>query len=186
MKSSAFFSSLLYLANVVSAATLTYNWDVTWVQANPDNRLTHPVVGINKQWPCPTISGNIGDIVVVTLNNKLGNETTSLHWHGLYQVGNNAQDGPPMVTQCPILPGQSYTYTFTVCCLSLFEVICTNINHSSTNQARTGITLILLVSTLMVSVDRLSFVTQRLHLLESMMENWSSAWLIGTMTRFLF
>jgi iron transport multicopper oxidase len=114
MKSSVFFSSLFWLVNFASAATLTYNWDITWVEANPDNRLKRPVVGINKQWPCPTISGNIGDTVVVTINNKLGNETTSLHWHGLYQVGNNAQDGPPMVTQCPILPGQSYTYTFTV------------------------------------------------------------------------
>lgn len=58
--------------------------------------------------------GNVGDTIVVTLNNKLGNETTSLHWHGLYQAGSNANDGPPMVTQCPILPGQSYTYTFRV------------------------------------------------------------------------
>lgn len=57
MKSSTLFSSLISLVNVVSAATITYNWDATLVQANPDSRLSRPVVGINNKWPCPTITG---------------------------------------------------------------------------------------------------------------------------------
>lgn len=38
----------------------------------------------------------------------------TLHWHGLSQKGNNANDGISMVAQCPIIPGTSYTYTFTL------------------------------------------------------------------------
>jgi Multicopper oxidase len=82
-------------AQTASAATLNYNWDITWVQANPDGRLTRPVIGINGKWPNPPIIANLGDNVVVTVNNKLGNESTTIHWHGLFQVGNNNNDGPP-------------------------------------------------------------------------------------------
>ena len=56
----------------------------------------------------------IGDRVVVNLRNQLGNETTSLHFHGLFQTGSNTMDGPAGVTQCPIPPGEKFTYDFGV------------------------------------------------------------------------
>ena len=37
---------------------------------------------------------------------------TSIHWHGVRQLNNNEYDGVPGVTQCPIPPGQSFTYKF--------------------------------------------------------------------------
>jgi len=40
--------------------------------------------------------------------------TTSVHWHGLFQKGTNYNDGTGMVTQCPIVPGESYEYDFAV------------------------------------------------------------------------
>jgi iron transport multicopper oxidase len=40
--------------------------------------------------------------------------TTSQHWHGLYQEGTNYADGPVGITQCPISPGQSFLYDFSV------------------------------------------------------------------------
>lgn len=89
----------------VSANTVTYNWEVDWVTASPDGH-ARPVVGINGQWPCPTISGNFGDRVIVNVKNSLHNETTSIHFHGIYQLGTNEMDGPAMVTQCPIPPGE--------------------------------------------------------------------------------
>ncbi|KAI9734044.1 MAG: hypothetical protein M1818_006982 [Claussenomyces sp. TS43310] len=95
------------------AATVTYNWDVTWVSAAPDG-FTRPVIGINGQFPCPPIEATVGDQVVVNLNNQLGNQTTSLHWHGISQKGTGEMDGPSGVTQCPIPPGASMTYTFIV------------------------------------------------------------------------
>lgn len=102
------------LLHMTLAATVTYDWDITWVNANPDGAKMRPVIGINGQWPCPTLKANVGDHVVVNVNNKLGNETTSLHFHGLMQQGTNSMDGASQVHQCPIPPGSSFTYSFQV------------------------------------------------------------------------
>ena len=100
------------------AATVTYNWDLTWVLANPDGQLVRPVIGINKQWPLPTLKANVGDNVVVNVQNELGNETATIHFHGLYQQGTVISDGPNGVTQCPIPPNGTFSYQFQV---RLFE-----------------------------------------------------------------
>ena len=109
-----FFLSLMFFCCLAAAKVVTYDWSLTWVWTNPDGRLARPVVGINNQWPCPTINVDKGDEVVVHIHNNLGNETTTMHWHGLYQRGTNNMDGPSMVTQCAIQPGTSYTYRFNV------------------------------------------------------------------------
>ena len=36
------------------------------------------------------------------------------HWHGILQSGTNYNDGTGFVTQCPIVPGDSYQYDFKV------------------------------------------------------------------------
>lgn len=36
----------------------------------------------------------------------------SQHWHGLFQQHTNYVDGPAFVTQCPIVPGNSFLYDF--------------------------------------------------------------------------
>ena len=46
--------------------------------------------------------------------NNLGNESTTLHFHGIHQNGTNNMDGVSMVTQCPVPPGHSYVYNFTI------------------------------------------------------------------------
>ncbi|KAK5006672.1 hypothetical protein LTR28_006213, partial [Elasticomyces elasticus] len=110
-----YFTFLLFLSLLsqsVFAATVTYDWAVTWVRVNPDGRQSRPAVGINGHWPCPPIKARVGDTVVVNLRNDLGNQTTSLHFHGLYQEGTNAMDGPPGATQCPVPPGASFRYEF--------------------------------------------------------------------------
>jgi iron transport multicopper oxidase len=88
----------------VSAKIVTYNWDVDWVSVSPDG-IIRPAVGINGQWPCPPINADVGDRVIINLKNNLHNETTSIHFHGIYQKGSNQMDGPAMVTQCPVPPG---------------------------------------------------------------------------------
>lgn len=69
---------------VVQAATVTYDFEVGWVTANPDGAFDRPTIGINGKWPIPAITANVGDQVVVNVLNSLGNQTTSLHFHGLY------------------------------------------------------------------------------------------------------
>ncbi|TEB06246.1 Cupredoxin [Coprinellus micaceus] len=38
--------------------------------------------------------------------------STAIHWHGLFQKGSSWADGPVGVTQCPIVPGDSFLYDF--------------------------------------------------------------------------
>jgi iron transport multicopper oxidase len=88
----------------VAVADQWFWWDVTWVQAAPDG-FSRPVIGINGQWPCPPIVADVGERITIFMNNKLGNESTSLHFHGISQFGSNTMDGPSAVTQCPVPPG---------------------------------------------------------------------------------
>jgi iron transport multicopper oxidase len=102
------------LARLATAATVAYDFNITWVNANPDGAFERPTIGINGQWPIPRIEANVGDKIIVTVHNQLGNQSTSLHFHGLFMNGTNHMDGPEQVTQCPIPAGASFTYEFTV------------------------------------------------------------------------
>ncbi|KAK3378566.1 multicopper oxidase like protein [Podospora didyma] len=113
LSSSALSLGFLSLATLAKAGTVTYNWDVTWVWAKPDG-YGRPVIGINGQWPCPSIEATVGDTVIVNLNNKLNNQTTGLHFHGISQKGTEEMDGPAGVVQCPVPPGSSFKYQFVV------------------------------------------------------------------------
>ncbi|KKP07711.1 iron transport multicopper oxidase FET3 precursor [Trichoderma harzianum] len=107
----ALFAASLGLA---SAATVNYDFNITWVTANPDGAFARPVIGINNQWPIPRIEANVGDRIVVNVNNQLGNQSTSLHFHGLFMNGTTHMDGPVGVSQCDIPPGHSFKYDFTI------------------------------------------------------------------------
>jgi iron transport multicopper oxidase len=107
------FASAFHLL-AVSAATINLDWNVTWVLANPDGLQERPVIGINGQWPPPVLNFTKGDRIVANVYNGLGNESTSIHWHGMYQNGTNYMDGAPGVTQCQIAPGATMIYNFTV------------------------------------------------------------------------
>lgn len=109
----AFTLFALGFAHLALAKTVHYRWDITWVRAAPDG-FERSVIGINGQWPCPQIDVDLGDKVVVHMHNALGNQSTSLHWHGLHQNGTQEMDGASGVTQCPVAPGHSFTYEFMV------------------------------------------------------------------------
>lgn len=96
------------------AKTVTYDFNVTWVTVNPDGLYDRKIVGVNGQWPLPNIEVDKGDRLVVNLYNGLGDKDTSIHFHGMFQNGTTNMDGPSMVTQCPIPPGSSFTYNFTI------------------------------------------------------------------------
>jgi iron transport multicopper oxidase len=107
-------SLLLLFAHISGAATVTYDFDITWVRANPDGLFERPTIGINGQWPLPVMTATVGDQVIVNVNNQLGNQSTTLHFHGLFQNGTTEMDGPAQVSQCGIQPGSQFTYNFTV------------------------------------------------------------------------
>ncbi|KAH8423781.1 uncharacterized protein LDX57_001540 [Aspergillus melleus] len=68
---------------------------------------------INGQWPGPWIQACWGDEVQVTVTNKLTYNGTAIHMHGIRMLDSPLNDGVPGVTQCPIPPGDSFTYNFT-------------------------------------------------------------------------
>lgn len=139
---SNFLLPISLLASVAHAATVTHDFDVGWVYANPDGLQTRPVMGINGQWPIPPIVANVGDQVVINVKNSLGNESTSLHFHGLYMNGTTHMDGPVAVSQCGIPPNGHFTYNFTVNCLLLFSIEGnTDRNLRSTSLARIGVSI---------------------------------------------
>lgn len=107
----------------VVSKTVTYNWDITWVTASPDG-FARPVIGINGKWPPPTVEVDLHDRLVVNVYNKLGNESTSIHWHGLPLHGNVGMDGSSGITQCPIPPGERFTYDFLVCLKISVSIVC--------------------------------------------------------------
>ena len=101
-----------YYQNVPKTCnTVTYTFDITNTTISPDG-IERIALLVNGQMPGPTIEANWGDTVVVTVNNKLTNNGTSIHFHGLRQNLTNEYDGVPSITQCPIAPGESMTYTW--------------------------------------------------------------------------
>ncbi|KAL2884711.1 multicopper oxidase, type 1 [Ceratocystis lukuohia] len=96
----------------LSPAVREYFWVINDAELNPDG-VFRPMVLINNQFPGPLIEVNSGDNIVVHVDNR-GINATSIHFHGIFQNGTNAMDGTVGITQCPIAPGTTYTYNFTV------------------------------------------------------------------------
>lgn len=68
-------------------------------------------IAVNGQIPMPTLTFTEGDTALIYVHNEL-NETTSLHWHGLFLP--NKEDGVPNLTQMPIEPHTTHLYTFPI------------------------------------------------------------------------
>ncbi|KMT05369.1 hypothetical protein BVRB_7g175010 [Beta vulgaris subsp. vulgaris] len=85
------------------------------VQPAPVKRLckTHHILTVNGEFPGPTLEIRDGDTVVIKVTNA-GKYNITLHWHGIRQMRTPWADGPAYVTQCPIRPGETYTYKFTI------------------------------------------------------------------------
>ncbi|MCO5575882.1 hypothetical protein L7F22_029688 [Adiantum nelumboides] len=75
---------------------------------------TKAVPTVNGEVPGPTMYVREGDNVLVKVSNELPDKNITIHWHGIKQVRTGWADGPGYVTQCPMKPGTSYTYNFTV------------------------------------------------------------------------
>lgn len=96
-------------ASTTAALTIS-NADVS-----PDG-YTRAAIVVNGQHPGPVLTGNKGDKFKVDVIDQLTNGTmlksTSVHFHGVDQIGTNWEDGAAFVNQCPISTGHSFTYEF--------------------------------------------------------------------------
>ncbi|KAH7881941.1 laccase [Phlebopus sp. FC_14] len=107
-------AALLFTAGVF-AKTVVNTLTLTDAIIAPDG-FNRSAIVVNGITPGTVITANKGDTIQVKVQNQLTDESmnrsTSVHWHGIRQYHNNAMDGAAFVTQCPIAPGQSFTYQF--------------------------------------------------------------------------
>ena len=96
-----------------TGVTREYYFVLSNVTVAPDG-VERTAQAINGSIPGPTIFADWGDTVSVTVYNNLTNTEngTSIHFHGIRQNYTNQMDGVSSITQCPIAPGSSYTYTW--------------------------------------------------------------------------
>ncbi|KAF8402562.1 hypothetical protein HHK36_010648 [Tetracentron sinense] len=106
---------LLLFASAASFANAEVHHHDFVVQAKSVKRLckAHNIITVNGQYPGPTLEVRNGDTLEVSVVNKAQYNVT-IHWHGIRQLRTGWADGPEFVTQCPIRPGGSYTYRFTI------------------------------------------------------------------------
>ncbi|CAI6336413.1 unnamed protein product [Periconia digitata] len=88
-----------------------YTLEITNATMAPDG-FPRDMQVVNGQYPGPTIEANWGDILQITVINRLHANGTGIHWHGIRQLETNEYDGTGGLTECPIPPGASKVYTF--------------------------------------------------------------------------
>jgi FtsP/CotA-like multicopper oxidase with cupredoxin domain len=81
------------------------------IQWEVEPGVTKTAFAYNGMVPGPTVRAQLGDRVRIVLHNEL-EEPTLIHFHGMTVP--NDMDGVPAITQKAVLPGESFTYEFTV------------------------------------------------------------------------
>ncbi|KZT20141.1 multicopper oxidase [Neolentinus lepideus HHB14362 ss-1] len=73
---------------------------------------------VDGQFPAPLIKATKGDRVQMNVHDLLEDNTMeralTIHWHGIFQHKSNYADGVAFVTQCPVIPGESFEYDFSL------------------------------------------------------------------------
>ncbi|KAJ7503520.1 laccase [Mycena galericulata] len=115
---SAAFLALAMSAKMVSGATVGPVGEL--VISNSTVTLdgsSRAAVLSGNTFPGTLVTGSKGDNFLLTVTNNQYDPTmlqsTSIHWHGIFQAGTASSDGPAFVTQCPIAHGNSFLYDFT-------------------------------------------------------------------------
>jgi uncharacterized cupredoxin-like copper-binding protein len=91
----------------------TKEWEVTAsvIQWETEPGTVLEAYAYNGTVPGPQLRAEVGDRVRIILHNELP-EPTTIHFHGLLVP--NGMDGVPVITQPAVMPGESFTYEFTV------------------------------------------------------------------------
>ncbi|KAI8368179.1 Cupredoxin [Radiomyces spectabilis] len=105
---------LLLLCTLVSAKVRKFELNVSRASVNPDCSTSVDKLVVNGQFPGPPIRVKKNDHVHIIVRNHVHNETTTMHFHGINQIGSLEADGMPNVTQAPIQPGHEYHHEFQV------------------------------------------------------------------------
>ena len=77
-----------------------------------DGQGSRLVIAINGIFPGPRIEAYENQTMQITVINTLHTDSITVHFHGLHQRNSPHMDGVAFVSQCPILPGQTFVHTF--------------------------------------------------------------------------
>ncbi|KIK53955.1 hypothetical protein GYMLUDRAFT_207072 [Collybiopsis luxurians FD-317 M1] len=103
------------LAVPALSETVAVTLDIINAPGAPDG-FNRTLVSANGTYPGPLITANKGDTLVVTVNNKLDDpnfrRSTAINFDGIFvKTANAFNEGSPFVTEYPIGPNETYTYT---------------------------------------------------------------------------
>ena len=84
---------------------------LTWEDAYDVGRPKKTVL-VDGTSPGPKLEMTVGDSVEFTVHNSMPLNTT-IHFHGITQLGTPWSDGVPGVSQAPIQPNESFIYRWT-------------------------------------------------------------------------
>ncbi|KAI9313696.1 Cupredoxin [Dichotomocladium elegans] len=106
----------LFVFQRALAATRTFELNISQGRLNPDcHDRSFPSLLVNGQFPAPPIRVTKNDKVhIIVRNNVATNQSTTIHYHGILQVGSCEADGVPDITQVSIAPGEVYHQRFQV------------------------------------------------------------------------
>lgn len=110
--SSYFALPTLSLANTRKSDKEGWIYELTAEEATAEivDGFQTDVLGFDGQIPAPTLRCRQGEPVTIIFTNKL-KEPTTIHWHGLRIP--IEMDGVPFLSQPPIMPGETFVYSFT-------------------------------------------------------------------------
>lgn len=89
-----------------------YVLGIQHTKLNPDGAKVMPAITANGVFPAPEIRVKEGDLLRLQVENRLGNQAASLHWHGLLLPA--GMDGVPEISQAPIAPGRVFVYEYPI------------------------------------------------------------------------
>ena len=98
-----------YTSGPDTGVVCEYHWVISQILNNYDGDDVF-ALAVNGQVPGPAIECNWGDTIKVTVTNAMPDNATTIHWHGIRQVGTNDQDGVPGLTECGLAPGSTRVY----------------------------------------------------------------------------
>ncbi|TDL20836.1 laccase [Rickenella mellea] len=108
-------SVVLALIPAILGKTVNVDLTIANTQIAPDG-FQRSAVTTNGIFPAPILNAQKGDSFNINVHNALSDprmrQSTSIHWHGLFQQRTSYADGPSFVNQCPIAPNTTFTYAF--------------------------------------------------------------------------
>ncbi|KAK1755501.1 multicopper oxidase-domain-containing protein [Echria macrotheca] len=95
-----------------NGTTREYWLTVTNTTITADGYPFYGATVFNGTYPGPWIQACWGDTVVIHVTNNITARGVSIHWHGIRQYFTMQHDGVNGITQCPIAPGVTSTYSW--------------------------------------------------------------------------